>query len=228
MWTPEQTEFLNKLKHDSILHLLAQTMATNFYNSLHQLFTWPSIIISAGLGTSLFAIPIPSDVLRYVGGSLATTSAVLLALHKHLDIQAKILVHTHTVKDYEDMIEIIRFKLRIDIPTSDTARVHILRTIREKMDTIIHNRVSVPSFVETAFHRKYNKSLESQLYDDLEEEARKRAERISARMSRYSRASRPTLLTTMASIEVPREVHEEAPSSSTPFHSTRESFAALP
>lgn len=175
-WLPQHEEILKTWKSKCFVNMWLQNKSCYYYALLHNVLSYPIIILSACSSAALFSIDQckeESAYIKYFMAVLSLVSGLLIAIIRQLKPDELSLCFSTTMKKYQliirkiDTILDLSPKMRIESPEIVIERLCV------EIEAISQNQLYPPSLVIQQFQRKFGNVHEILYGQDIIELLRK-------------------------------------------------------
>lgn len=167
-WNPSHDDLLKTWRRQACINLWLQLSSSYYYERLNVWSTYPTIAMS--VITSIGTFIGTHIAVRYCMAGLSLLSACLVAMNRHSRAPEKAQDHTIKTREYATFIRFINFILILP-PDQRPPMKETLGRLRRDFDRINVTQMEPPIHIIRSYEKNH-KSLETSLYEDLNDERR--------------------------------------------------------
>lgn len=164
-WEAAHDELLRTWRRQASINLWLQSASAYYYERLNNLVTYPAILVSAVTSVGMFASE--NEIMRYVLAGLSMFSACITALSRQMRAAEKAQEYTIKARELGKFVRYLNFLLTLEMKQRPSVQ-EAITTLRIDFDRINDTQLEPPLNIVRLYERNH-KSLESTLYEELEE-----------------------------------------------------------
>lgn len=151
-WEATHESILKEWKAKCFVQMWLQIKSGYFYSKLHDILSYPIIILSSVCGATLFTTSIPA--VKYLMGAFSITSGVLTAITRQVRPGELYQQYSQTAKRYQMLIR--RIQTCLELPPEMRPPVEVfIDKIGTEIDALSATQLYPPSIILRMFERTY-------------------------------------------------------------------------
>lgn len=151
-WEPAHEAILKEWKAKCFVQMWLQIKSGYFYSRLHDMLSYPIIILSSVCGATLFTSSNP--ILKYMIGAFSISSGVLTAITRQVRPGELYQQYSQTAKRYQMLIR--RIQTCLELPSDMRPPVEIfVDKIGTEIDSLSATQLYPPSVILRRFEKTY-------------------------------------------------------------------------
>lgn len=159
-WNEQHEEILKEWKAKCFVHLWLQDASAYYYSDMHNLLSYPVIILSSISSAALFSSN--NSIIKYMVGVFALTSGVLTAITRQMKPGELHQQHAMTSRRYHNLIRNIDTCLSLTVNLRPSPNMFIEK-LGIEIDTLATSQLDPPLIVLKRFEKKYG-TIDRMLY----------------------------------------------------------------
>lgn len=163
MWLESHEHILREWKAKCFVNLWLHTTSSYYYAKIHDLLTFPIIILSSVSSATLFT-GITDDTVKYVISIITIFAGVLTVVTRQMRPGELYQEYSNLAKRYKSLIRMIDTCLELPMELRIPADVFIER-IKNEINTLSSSQLFPPLYVLKSFEKKFG-SLEQKLFGE--------------------------------------------------------------